>query len=109
MMNQMGMMTQIIEWYVDQESTDQNRTQNFEKSRTGKICEIKDRIYSKNWGPKIRTTLNRTRFDPFLVRTGDFLVVTYVRFLTFNPFSLKASSRPLVTKNGLFQQKVDQN
>ena len=24
-MNQMGIMTQIIEWYVDQESTDQNR------------------------------------------------------------------------------------
>ena len=24
-MNQMGMMTQIIEWYVDQEFTDQNR------------------------------------------------------------------------------------
>ena len=43
MMNQMGMMTQIIEWYVDQESTDQNRTQNFEKSRIGKICEIQDR------------------------------------------------------------------
>ena len=79
-MNQM--MTQIIEWCVDQESTDQNRTQNFEKSRTEPDLNKTNsrnlrpgQIWSKKWDFENSRNLDRnqepllvkvfTRFDPF--------------------------------------------